>query len=522
VAVAHGGTGASDASTARSNLGITDTTPGGSPTHVQYNNSGAFGGSANLTFDGTTLAVSADQYIANGKGLVVGNATAVGGSHGYEIQALGTGGLDAGVTMGNWAASAAGPVMSFIKSRNATIGSLGRVQDDDVLGSIYFIADDGTDFESRAAEIRANIDGAVESANDTPGRLTFYTAANGANAVTERMRITAAGLVGIGAVAPTAQLNVYKSGGGTADVVTNIAGSTSTGTFTNSFGNTSNRATLVVGTAYTSGEGILNLESAGNSRLFVTAAGMVGIGTTTKPSNLTSGLTIDTGSNDDDSIHFKSSDCNTPLTGVVGESDSWGSIRKYYGVHGGMYMTGVTDASAQGAMWIRGVTGSTYPDLTKGASQVAPVNIIAAQDNDSGGQGVMDTNANLVTIQDGGWPGTRFIFDKEGDCHYDGGTVANSWDDEDDIGLLSTFRNLTTGNQAQHVFGEFVQDNAQILHDTGVITMNDDGHHFVSTKGLNALIIDTIRQEGQKWREVIGGYRDKITALESRLMRLEN
>ena len=52
--------------------------------------------------------------------------------------------------------------------------------------------------------------------------------------------------------------------------------------------------------------------------------------------------------------------------------------------------------------------------------------------------------------------------------------------------------------------------------------MNDDGHHFVSTKGLNALIIDTIRQEGQKWRKSIEDYQDKIAALESRLMLLEN
>ena len=89
-----------------------------------------------------------------------------------------------------------------------------------------------------------------------------------------------AGEVGIGTTTPTAKLNVYKSGGGTADVVTNIAGSTSSGTFTDSFGSTSDRATVVIGTAYTGGEGILNLESAGNSRLFVTAAGYVGMGTT--------------------------------------------------------------------------------------------------------------------------------------------------------------------------------------------------------------------------------------------------
>jgi len=43
-------------------------TPGGSNTHVQFNNSGAFGGSANLTFDGTNLTatLSATSVLASG------------------------------------------------------------------------------------------------------------------------------------------------------------------------------------------------------------------------------------------------------------------------------------------------------------------------------------------------------------------------------------------------------------------------------------------------------------------------
>ncbi|MAH47768.1 hypothetical protein CMI37_18245, partial [Candidatus Pacearchaeota archaeon] len=41
------------------------TSPGGSNTQVQYNNSGAFGGSANLTFDGSTLAVTGSMTLSS-------------------------------------------------------------------------------------------------------------------------------------------------------------------------------------------------------------------------------------------------------------------------------------------------------------------------------------------------------------------------------------------------------------------------------------------------------------------------
>ena len=47
-------------------------------------------------------------------------------------------------------------------------------------------------------------------------------------------------------------------------------------------------------------------------------------------------------------------------------------------------------------------------------------------------------------------------------------------------------------------FSGFVDDHSQTLHDTGVITLNDDGHHFISIKGLNGLMIDSIRQVNER------------------------
>ena len=125
----------------------------------------------------------------------------------------------------------------------------------------------------------------------------------------------------------------------------------------------------------------------------------------------------------------------------------------------------------------------------------------------------MGANSNVMLIHDGA--GAVWLCDADGDVHYDGTTNASAWDDHEDLQLLNTFRGLTTQGKAKEVFGDWVGEHAQVLHDTGVITMNEDGHHFVSTKGLNALMIDTQRQEGNKWRAAIEAQDVEIAELKA-------
>jgi len=99
--------------------------------------------------------------------------------------------------------------MLFYKSRNATDGSHTIVQDNDNLGIIKWVGSDGGDW-IRAAQIFAEVDG-TPGDDDMPGALVFQTTPDGAIAPTEKMRITQAGLVGIGTNAPASTLVVTPS-----------------------------------------------------------------------------------------------------------------------------------------------------------------------------------------------------------------------------------------------------------------------------------------------------------------------
>jgi hypothetical protein len=67
-------------------------------------------------------------------------------------------------------------------------------------GTLYFMGYDGTNYRNGAAIIGSA--DATTGTGDMPGRLVFATSADGAASPIERMRITSAGLVGIGTNAP--------------------------------------------------------------------------------------------------------------------------------------------------------------------------------------------------------------------------------------------------------------------------------------------------------------------------------
>ena len=105
-----------------------------------------------------------------------------------SFQVLGTGGGDTTITIGRFSNNASPPTLSFAKSRNGTIGGNTIVQDGDNLGQITFSASDGTDMVSNSAKIEVEVDGTPGS-NDTPGRIGFYTTADGAEGSVEALRI---------------------------------------------------------------------------------------------------------------------------------------------------------------------------------------------------------------------------------------------------------------------------------------------------------------------------------------------
>mgnify|MGYP001309989307 CR=1 FL=1 len=152
-------------------------------------------GDVTLTHSANTLTVAGgDLHVGNGQGLVVGHTAQLAVDFTPETQILGSAVQDASMLMADFQATTNSPVLAMLKSRNGTIGSNTIVQDGDQIGTWIGYVDDGTDFASKAAQILMSIDG-TPGANDTPGRITFLTTADGAASPTERMRISSDGAV---------------------------------------------------------------------------------------------------------------------------------------------------------------------------------------------------------------------------------------------------------------------------------------------------------------------------------------
>jgi hypothetical protein len=92
-------------------------------------------------------------------------------------------------------------VLSLSKTRGTTPNAPVIVANNDTLGRIQFLGNDGVT-NIRAAQIEVAVDG-TPGTNDMPGRLVFSTTADGASSPTERVRINSAGLTTVGYSAAT-------------------------------------------------------------------------------------------------------------------------------------------------------------------------------------------------------------------------------------------------------------------------------------------------------------------------------
>ena len=105
--------------------------------------------------------------------------------------------------------AAFGAAMGFTRSRGSE-GSETAVVDNDFIMRINGYGHDGTDYEI-AAQIDFEVDGTV-GANQMGGAIVFSTTADGANSVTERMRIGSDGAITMGSGTPDIQFTTDGSG----------------------------------------------------------------------------------------------------------------------------------------------------------------------------------------------------------------------------------------------------------------------------------------------------------------------
>lgn len=136
---------------------------------------------------------------------IINSSAAIAGARTLTpyLQVISTSGDASSALVARFVADANGPDIQLAKSRNNGTGGHTVVQSDDTLGLVTFAGSDGTNFET-AAQIAAEVDG-TPSGNDMPGRLVLRTTADGATALTERVRIDSQSRVTFGAAGAAAQ-----------------------------------------------------------------------------------------------------------------------------------------------------------------------------------------------------------------------------------------------------------------------------------------------------------------------------
>lgn len=194
--------------------------------------------------------------------------------------------------------------------------------------------------------------------------------------------------------------------------------------------------------------------------------------------DMTKGLTINQGANDDEILALKSSDVAHGVTDSL-ETDTFGRMKKQDAAAGGLDVLGASEDDVALALKGVGVNDDT------GKATTARAYVEATGFKKSGtAAGAPGANANIFGIRS--QSNTRFIVDAEGDIHYDG--TASAYDEFADAELVRAVDlELAGPGLIEGQFDEFVRYSRDDLERLGLVTFNEDGHHFINMTRLQKL-----------------------------------
>ena len=453
---------------------------------------------ANLTFDGSTFAVTGDATISDDLGLISDAAVLTFGAN-SEITVTHV--HDTGLNFKHTATGDDKPIVLTLQTGETDMAA------NDVIGKIAFQAPDegtGTDAILVSAAIQAVAEGDHSSSSNAT-RLEFHTAASEAAAAKAILTSTGVFQVGNGSASLPSLTFKDDTDSGFYRVNANQLGLTVAGTAAVRWESSCQRMEtngsesapvyafindVDTGT-FLSSAGVLGIAAGGDTPVtiassVVTLAGATikGIdGSTSSPSfhgttstnagiffpsadhmavtiggseltrfgsnsilhreteNTTStiGVTIQQGGQDDEILALKSSDVAHGLTNYT-ETDTYAAFRKHSATLGGLLIYAMSEASNDRAIQISGFASGT--NTTKTTSAAGVIDIRASKTSGVGGA-ALSSNSNAVVLYSSGE--AKFLVDQEGDYHYDGAD-GGAFDIHHDSELVSSFNSILGTN----------------------------------------------------------------------------
>ena len=153
-------------------------------------------GDSGSAWDNTSLRVAVDEFIADGKGLIIGHTARVPFGHlACLSQVVGQGEVDGSFGIGRFSTDTGPALLYFCKSNHGSIGTNVLVADNQNIGEISYYPADGTDFLTRAATFVGQVDDASPTTGDIGMAFVFSQMPGGAGSLTETLRIAANGNV---------------------------------------------------------------------------------------------------------------------------------------------------------------------------------------------------------------------------------------------------------------------------------------------------------------------------------------